>query len=257
MEEQLQTQDKKERREQRRAEKEAERTSHQRKKTLKKVVTRGVLIGALLAVVVGFYQLSQRDYSGDVAAALAITEADWKKGNPEAEVTLVEYLDFQCPACRAYHPLVKQLVDEYGDRVQFVARHFPIINIHPNAMASGRAAEAAGRQGKFWEMHDKLFELQEEWASVRNPEEHFVRYAEELGLDKERFENDYDDGALADKIEDSRLTAASIGVTGTPTFFLNGQRMQNPGSYEQFKQLIEEALAAPEPTPTPTPSPAN
>ena len=233
---------KKERRELRRQEKESEHSRVVRTNKTKKYLVRGFILFALVAVIFGFWKLSQQTPVTD-AEVLQINETDWIRGNEDGTITLVEYLDFQCPACGAYHPLVTQLYQEYGDRVRFVTRHFPISNIHQNAISSAKAAEAAGRQDKFWEMHDVLFENQGKWSNERNPEDLFVSYAKSIGLDKEKFLADYNDGSIDDKVDSDRNGASRAGVTGTPTFFLNGKKINNPRGYEEFKALIEAILS--------------
>src|SRR3989344_4534134 len=159
---------KKERRETRRQEKESERLGVIRANKTKKFLIRSLILLALTAVVFGFWKLSQQTLVIDTGM-LQVNETDWARGNEDSAVTLMEYLDFQCPACVAYHLLVTQLFNEYGDKVRFITRHFPISNIHQNAISSAKAAEAAGRQDKFWEMHDVLFENQGKWSNERNP----------------------------------------------------------------------------------------
>src|SRR3990167_7936488 len=233
---------KKERRELRRMEKESERSRVVRGNKAKKYVVRGFIFLALVAVVFGFWKLSQQTPVIDTEV-LQINETDWIRGNENSAVTIIEYLDFQCPACGAYHPLVTQLFSEYGNRVRFVTRHFPITNIHQNAISSAKAAEAAGRQDKFWEMHDVLFENQRNWSNERNPDDLFLSYAKSIGLDKEKFLADYNDGSIDDKVDSDRNGASRAGVTGTPTFFLNGKKINNPRGYEEFKALIEAILS--------------
>src|SRR3989338_2093696 len=111
---------------------------------------------------------------------LKIIENDWVKGNKEAKVTLIEYSDFQCPACGAYYPVVKQLNEEVGDKIVIAYRNFPLRQVHQNAQIAAQAAEAAGKQGKFWEIHDMLFENQKEWSSYVNAKEIFIKYAQSL-----------------------------------------------------------------------------
>ncbi|OGN03302.1 MAG: hypothetical protein A2655_00530 [Candidatus Yanofskybacteria bacterium RIFCSPHIGHO2_01_FULL_43_42] len=233
---------KKERRELRRQEKESERSNVVQANKTKKYFVRGFILLAFVAVVFGFWKLSQRAPVIADAEVLAINELDWIRGDKDSAVTLIEYLDFQCPACGVYHPWVTQLFSEYGDRVRFATRHFPIINIHPNAMPAAKATEAAGKQKKFWEMHNLLFENQRNWSNERNPIDLFLSYAEDIGLDKDKFLADYKDGSIDDKIDSDRNGALRAGVTGTPTFFLNGKKINNPKGYEEFKTLIEKEL---------------
>jgi protein-disulfide isomerase len=163
------------------------------------------------------------------------------KGNVEANVTLTEYSDFQCPACGQAHPFVKEIVQAYGDRIKFEYKHFPLVTIHPYALSAARAAEAAGEQGKFWEMHDKLFENQSTWSSSRAVDAVFVSYAEELGLDTTLFKQHYNAPVITDAIKTSYNEALSKGLSGTPSFFLNDQKIAFT-SYDDLRAQIEAAL---------------
>ena len=172
-----------------------------------------------------------------------IAASDWVTGNPDARVSLIEYGDFQCPACGAFHPIVSQLKDEFGDQVAFSYRHFPLRSIHPNAEAAARAAEAAGMQGRFWEMHDLLFERQTEWANQLGAIGVINGYAEEMGLDMEKYEADLASDEVADLVAEDLLSANRNGLNSTPTFVLNGQIIQTPRSVEQFRTLLNETLS--------------
>ena len=199
------------------------------------VIRAGVGAGVMLMA-------SREDDAGESLLGMEAVETDWIKGNAEASVTLVEYSDFECPACAQFHPTVRGVVEELGDRIQFVYRHFPISQLHKQALVAALAAEAAGRQGKFWEMHDVLFERQGEWAGAEDAGAKFGRYAQELGLDMARFEADIEDDELRDKIEEHRLSGVRSGVSGTPTFFLNGEEMNGYNTQDEFKNLIIEAV---------------
>ncbi|MEX2145234.1 MAG: DsbA family protein [Candidatus Spechtbacterales bacterium] len=202
------------------------------------------IAGIVLASIAGIvYLAANKEPSADVKLANEIIESDWARGNLESEVVLLEYADFQCPACASYHPLVNQLFTDYGDRVKFVFRHFPLEQIHANAEPAGRASEAAGRQGKFWEMHDMLFENQTAWANDRNAEEKFVEYAQALGLDVEQFRTDMNSDEAKNKVKNDYDGGYRSGVPGTPTFFLNGDKISNPRNYDEFKAVIDQALA--------------
>jgi protein-disulfide isomerase len=166
------------------------------------------------------------------------------KGNPDAKVTLVEYSDFQCPACGQFYPYVKDVMDEYGDQIRFEYRHFPLINIHPQALPAARAAEAAGVQGKFWEMHDKLFENQSTWSRSSNPTGFFNQYAEELGLNVDDFKRHLGSSVIEDAVMAGFNDARGRGFTGTPTFLLNDQLMTFT-TFDEFRAQIEAAVAAP------------
>lgn len=173
----------------------------------------------------------------------AVTSADWVKGSPDAKVTLVEYSDLQCPACGAYFPFVKKLATEFGDNVRFVYRHFPLLQIHPYAQLAASAAEAAGLQGKFWEMHDVLFENQAQWSSSKNAQTLFVEYAATIGLDVSKFTADMDSSVVKEKIAADYQSGIRAEVNATPTFFLNGVKVLNPQGYEGLKQLILQAIS--------------
>lgn len=163
------------------------------------------------------------------------------KGNPEAEVVLRKHSDFQCPACAEFSVVVREIMDAYGDQIRFEYKHFPLIAIHPQAVPAARAAEAAGQQGKFFEMHDKLFDNLSAWSRSPNPQGNFVAYAEEIGLDIETFRRHMRSSILRDKVMEEYDEARELGLTGTPTFFLNGERMQYV-TYQDFRDEIERAI---------------
>lgn len=171
------------------------------------------------------------------ALAEPVTAADWSRGSATAPHTLVEYSDFQCPACRTFQPLLKRLGDEQADKVRFVYRHFPL-NTHQNAEVAAQAAEAAGKQNKFWEMHDVLFNTQEKWAVSNKPTEMFAEYARSLGLNVDQFKKDSASPEVAKKVRDNYSSGQRSGVGGTPTFFLDGKQIAAPTSYEQFVSLV-------------------
>lgn len=202
----------------------------------------------LVAVVIlglgifGIWKLASAPTAPSGGVAVTVTDKDWVKGKSDAPATLVEYTDFQCPACGAYYPLVKQLTDEMGDQLRLVVRHYPLIQIHKNALPGARAAEAAGRQGKFWEMYDQLFSHQSEWSLADDPLKSILpAYAGQLGLDAEKFRQDMADTTLDDKINADRQTGNDLKITGTPTFFLNGELLKNPTTIEEFKKLVDVA----------------
>ncbi len=168
------------------------------------------------------------------------------KGNPAGTVTLVEYSDFQCPACAQFYPIVKELVETHGDTLRFEYKHFPLISIHPYAVPAAKAAEAAAQQGKFFEMHDKLFENQTVWANSSNPSGFFVTYATEIGLDVDLFKQHLKASLIEDAVSDSFTKAQELGLRSTPSFFLNGQPMQFE-TFEDFRTQIENALGVNQP----------
>lgn len=175
----------------------------------------------------------------DFAQDLTVAESDWIKGNEDAEITIIEYGDFQCPACGQYYPLVNELVNEFGDDIRFVYRHFPLSN-HEFAEVAARAAEAAGRQDAFWEMHDIIFENQQRWTTRGEGEDDFVEMAGLIGLDTGQFRQDMQSEPVRRKVEQDFQTGMDQGVNAVPTFFINGDRIQNPNSYQEFRQIIED-----------------
>jgi protein-disulfide isomerase len=172
-----------------------------------------------------------------------VVVVDHIKGNPAASVTLVEYSDFQCPACAAFQPVVNELLAQYGSQIKFEYKHFPL-PIHNFAQQAAVAAEAASQQDKFFEFHDKLFENQKEWSSSATPQAFFTQYAEELGLDVEKFKTHQNSSVLRDAVRADLADARELGLTGTPTFFLNGERMQ----FETFEDFIAQIALAIDPS---------
>ncbi len=164
------------------------------------------------------------------------------KGNPESNIVLSEYSDFQCPACRNYSSLIDKVVNKYQKNIRFEYYHFPLISLHPNAVGGALASEAAAKQGKFWQMYSKLFENQSEWSDKPNPLSSFTKYAKELGLDIKRFKNDYSSKELADKVRAQRLKANGLGLNGTPSIFLNGKKINNPRTMEEFDALFSNLI---------------
>ena len=209
---------------------------------MKRIAIWSGTIAILLLAVAGMIwavKNSNNTESGDLA--VPVSASDRMKGNPESAITLVEYSDFQCPACKSYYPIVEKLMDEYGSKIRFVYRHFPLPQ-HTNARPTAIAAEAAGNQGKFWEMHNMIFDHQTEWAPLADSKDALLSYAEALGLDKERFLQDFDSSELQKKVEDDLAGGMRSSVRGTPTFFLNGAAIANPLSYDEFKRAIDAAI---------------
>lgn len=173
---------------------------------------------------------------------LQLASDDWVKGNPEAQVTLVEYLDFECEACGAYYPIVKQLEKEFEGKLKVVTRYFPLPG-HKNSMEAALAAQAAGEQGKFFEMHDLLFESQKEWGEkpLSNPDL-FLPYAEKLGLDMKKFNEDRKKATTIARVDRNKKEADQLKLNGTPSFFLNGKAIKSPNTLEDFRALIQKEV---------------
>jgi protein-disulfide isomerase len=167
----------------------------------------------------------------------AVSAQDHVAGHDDAPVTLVEYGDYQCPYCGMAHPIVKAAQHELGSHLRFVYRHFPLAEIHPHARLAAQAAEAAAAQGRFWEMHDMLFEHQNALEA-----EDLVGYAKSLGLDTGRFARELEAGTYAKRVRDDFRSGARSGVNGTPTFFVNGVRYDGSwANQEAFIRALRDA----------------
>src|ERR687898_2708502 len=164
---------------------------------------------------------------------------DHVRGPKDAPVTLLKYGDYECPYCGEAHPVLKELQERVGEQVRFVFRHFPLDSTHPRARRAAQAAEAAASQGRFWEMHDLLYERQDELS-----EEDLLRYAAELGLDLQRFEVDLTNDHHAWRIEEDRLGGDRAGVGGTPTLFVNGVRYTGTLDLDGLLAAVEEATSS-------------
>ena len=200
-----------------------------------------VIVGGLFAVLT----LTNKDKPADQQSGSSSAQPTAHiRGKVDSKVNLTEYGDFECPACKAYFPLVDQIVEEYGDRVAFQFRHFPLTQIHANALIASRAAEAAGKQNKFFEFHDILYQQQDNWKTVSDPTSFFEGYATQLSLNIEQFKADLRSSEASDSINADRKVAQDLGSSSTPTFVLNGKRLEtNPTDLEGFKKLLDEALA--------------
>ena len=167
-----------------------------------------------------------------------VGDRDHVRGPATAPVTLVEYGDYECPYCGRAHPVVGELRERLGDRIRFVFRHFPLDSVHPRARHAAEAAEAAGAQDRFWEMHDLLYENQEDLG-----DEALRRYAAEVGLDLERFEGDLAERWHAPRVREDRLGGERSGVDGTPAFFVNGVRHEGNLDRESLLAAVEGAMS--------------
>ena len=163
--------------------------------------------------------------AGAIAAGAPGAQPAHVVGREGAPLVLEEFGDYQCPPCGNFYPEVEKLRAEYGDRLRLVFRQFPLTQAHANAMIAAHAAEAAGRQDKFWEMHDRLFRNQREWSKAGDPRPIFADYARALGLDVERFTRDMSGMEVDARVVADHERAKSLGVTSTPTFFLNGREL--------------------------------
>ena len=172
-----------------------------------------------------------------------IVETENVMGNLEAGVVLTEYSDLQCPACAAFHPVLKEVLNQYPDQIRFEYKHFPL-PIHPYAQQAAVAAEAAGQQDKFFEFHDLLFENQQTWSAAATPNVFFLQYAEQLELDIPTFRRHINSSVLRDKVKSDLAEGRRLQVASTPTFLLNGEKM----TFETYQDFITQIAFAVDPT---------
>jgi protein-disulfide isomerase len=175
--------------------------------------------------------------SATARLTVPVSQRDHQQGPATALVTLVEYGDYECPYCGEAYPIVKEIKLRLGDRLRFVFRNFPLTQSHPHAEHAAEAAEAAAAQGKFWEMHDSLFEHQQALDDA-----HLVHYAAALDLDKEKFEREMTEHVYAPRVREDFLSGIRSGVNGTPTFYINGVRHDASYALETLLAAIEDAM---------------
>lgn len=219
-------------------------TARNRLKSLLRLLA---IAAAIIGVFVGLIWLGEKqDGSVHQPSPLdsQVSEIDHVVGPDTAVLTLIEYADFQCPTCAVYAPLMEELSAAYPDKLRFVYRYFPLQTIHPNANLSAQAAEAAGKQGKFFEMHDLLFAQQKVWSSLKDPHEQFAAYAQTLGLNVDQFKTDLDSQEIEDRVSADYRSGLAVGIGGTPTFYLNGNPIENPRGSEAFKALLDTELSS-------------
>ena len=211
------------------------------KKSLPFIIIAIVLVAAIAAFIV-----FGRKKSSDTNSAFVTTPAQVSVGGPtplsqasptatipiekpnvkvSSPVVLEEYGDYQCPPCGLLYPVLKDIEHEYGKQLQIVFHHFPLTKIHKNAMNAARAAEAARNQGRFWEMHDRLYRNQNAWKDLDDPRPMFIQYAQELGLNADRFTRDLDSPEVEQRIAADMQKGTTTGVTGTPTVFIDGNML--------------------------------
>ena len=166
-----------------------------------------------------------------------VGKQDFISGPEKAKITLVEYGDYQCPYCGQAYPIVKKIQEKLGGDLRFVFRNFPLAEMHPYAMNAAEAALSAGEHGKFWQMHDSLYEHQNALD-----DKYLVQYAEELGLDTSKFKNDLRNHAYSSRVEEDFLSGVRSGVNGTPTFFINGIRHDGSFEFEPFLMVLKKML---------------
>jgi len=179
----------------------------------------------------------QQTETSTISLSQPATAQDHSKGAEDAAFTLVEYSDFECPACATRAPILEQLLHEFPNDVRVIYRHFPLTSIHDNTMLAAKATEAAAIQGKFWDMHDVLFNTQQQWSIEENPQEYFTKLANSIGLNTEQFTTDITSQVVENAVKEDTKEAEKMKLPGTPSFFLNGQKISF-NSYEELAALI-------------------
>lgn len=186
------------------------------------LITLGGSIVVILVIALGFSRMANTP----IDPVVLLGEQKYATGSAQAKVTIVEFSDFQCPACRSAAPLVDKIVATYPEDVRHVYRFFPLLSIHRNAQPAAEAAIAAGSLGKFWEYHTILFDKQLEWEGLNNPTDQFVQYAQQIGLEKDTFlqalTNTKDEAKR--QISKDLQDGNRVGISATPTFFVNGKK---------------------------------
>lgn len=205
------------------------------------------IIAVIIAVVVGIAVFSNNKKDNDNETTGRDDSSIHTLGAGTSGVTLLEYGDYACPGCHTYAPVIDQVIEAYGDQISFQFRHYPLTNIHPNAYAAARAAEAASKQGKFWEMHKALFGASDwsSWGSnsTANGQPIFERYASTLGLDMTKFKEDFKGSSVNSAIRADMTAAERANVSSTPTFLINGKKVEVGASLDEFKTAIDKAIA--------------
>ena len=211
-----------------------------RSETFKKY---SIWIGGLVLIILAIgglmWLVSQPTTTQNETVNIApISKRDISEGDKNAKVTLVEYADFQCPACAAYHPIVTQLLESYKGKIFYTYRMFPLTQVHPNSHISAQAAYAAFKQGAFFTYDDQLYNNQKDWADQQDPSNIFVDYAKALKLDVNKFKTEMNSDEAKKYVNDSEQEALSEGMNATPTFIVNGNKITNPAGLEEFKKII-------------------
>ncbi len=207
----------------------------------------GISVATVVILVGGVFFLSKSSSTQPgptekpVDRALLLKSDSYAIGSPSAKVAIVEFGDYQCPACGSAYPIIKRITDDYKGKIYFQFRNFPLPQ-HQNAKLSALVAEASGRQGKFWEMHDMLYENQNEWGESNKPMGFFETYAKKLKLDVERLKKDIQEDALMKKIDRDTNDGGSAGVNSTPSFFVDGILLRGTPQYADLQKLIDSEL---------------
>jgi protein-disulfide isomerase len=219
---------------------------------MKRILPFVIILGVLLLAVAGGWLILRSSRQANKAAAptpdpalqVQGAEPPHIRGNPNATVTVEEFGDFQCPSCGAYYPELKKIEAEYGDKIKVIFREIPLVPMHEHALLAAQAAEAAGLQNKFWEMHDKLYENQTTWTEAKDLVPIFVDYAKQIGIDPDQFMKDLNSEKVATRIFQDGKRAHALNIRATPSIFVNGKEARDEQLRpDNLRQMINDALA--------------
>jgi protein-disulfide isomerase len=207
------------------------------------------ILAIIAVVVLGAFWFSNNNKAKAPASSNQPTQH--VEGKNTKNVTLTEYGDYQCPICGSYYPVVQQVISKFSDQIQFQFRNLPLTSLHQNAFVAARSAEAAGLQGKYWQMHDLLYQNQSDWSQMSNAQPTFESYAQELGLNMTKFKQDYSSEQVNNLINADMAAFQKTGQDqATPTFFINGKYFDNGNfatdsgpSVDKFTKVLNDAIA--------------
>lgn len=228
--------------EQKRRKEEKQRAARQKQQTQKLMGKVGLFgVAPVLLLIVLYTIFSQ----GPTYSPIEIADNDHIRGTSTTPVSIVVYADFQCPACATEHQTMSRVWPSISNKAHLIFRHFPVTTSHPHSWSASLYAEAAGKQGRFWEMHDYLFANQGIWSGLPDTEDEFDSYALELNLDLEQLHADIESDAVVQKVRNDQRGGNASGVRSTPTLFINGRRVSQPTA-ARITQMVEEEFAAAE-----------
>ena len=228
--------------EQKRRKEEKQRTARQKQQTQKLMGKVGLFgVAPILLLIVLYTVFSQ----GPTYSPIEIADNDHIRGTSTMPVSIVVYADFQCPACATEHQTMSRVWPSISNKAHLIFRHFPVTTSHPHSWNASLYAEAAGKQGRFWEMHDYLFANQGIWSGLPDTDDEFDSYALELNLDLEQLHADIESDAVVQKVRNDQRGGNASGVRSTPTLFINGRRVSQPTA-ARIRQMVEEEFAAAE-----------
>ena len=198
------------------------------------------IIAVIVAGLIGVFVVFNKPGAATTADGSTLVRSDSQRRG-SGSVQLVEFGDYQCPSCGAAHPVVQKLLSEYNGKVTFIFRNFPLETIQKSAMLAAKYAEAAAKQNKFWQMHDKLYESQSEWSEQVDPSGKFAEYASTLGINASQLKTDATAAAVTALIQRDMQDGNTVGITGTPTFYVAGKQVAS-NDYNSLKAAIDAAL---------------